>query len=85
MSPVKTVKENHKMPLSDATAGKNVRVISIDAGHSLKNRLAAMGVLTNSALHIMRNGGAGQLIVAIKNSKIVLGRGVSQKIFVTEM
>ena len=73
------------MPLCDVAAGKTVRVVSVEAGHSLKNRLAAMGVLTNSALHIMRNGGAGQLIVSIKNSKIVLGRGASQKIFVTEM
>ena len=85
MSHVKTTLENNKMPLSKVAAGKTVRVVSIDAGHGLKNRLAALGVLTNSALHIIRNGGAGQLVVYIKNSKIVLGRGASQKIFVTEI
>lgn len=73
------------MPLSDMTAGKTVRVVAVEAGHSLKNRLAAMGILTNSALRIIRNGGAGQLVVAIKNSKVVLGRGASQKIFVAEI
>lgn len=72
------------MPLCSFSAGKTVRVVSIDAGHSLKNRLAAMGVMTNSALQIMRNEGAGRLIVAIKNSKVVLGRGASNKIFVAE-
>jgi len=72
------------MPLCDVSPGKTVRVVSIDAGHSLKNRLAAMGVLTNSPMHILRNEGAGQIIVAIKNSKIVLGRGASGKIIVTE-
>lgn len=73
------------MTLSEVAAGKMVRVVSIDAGHSLKNRLAAMGVLTHSPLQVMRNEGAGQLIVAIKNSKVVLGRGASHKIFVTEL
>lgn len=71
------------MPLCDVAAGKTVRVVSVDSGHSLKNRLAAMGVLTHAPLHVMRNEGAGQIIVAIKNSKIVLGRGASHKIFVT--
>jgi len=75
----------HAQPLCDFSAGKNVRVVSIDAGHSLKNRLAAMGVLTNSALHILRNEGAGRLIVTIKNSKVVLGRGASCKIFAAEV
>ena len=78
-----TTKKNAQ-PLCDFSAGKTVRVVSIDAGHSLKNRLAAMGVLTHSALHILRNEGAGRLIVTIKNSKVVLGRGASCKIFVAE-
>ncbi len=78
----KTV-ENPTMPLCDMTAGKTVRVVSVDAGHGLKSRLAAMGVLPSAALHIMRNEGAGQIIVSIKNSKVVLGRGASHKIFVT--
>lgn len=73
------------MPLSTASAGKTVKVISIDAGHGLKSRLASMGVLTNTALHILRNEGAGRLIVAIKNSKVVLGRGASGKIMVREI
>lgn len=71
------------MPLCDVVAGKTVRVVSIDAGHGLKNRLAAMGVLPHAPMHIMRNEGAGQIIVSIKNSKVILGRGASHKIFVT--
>jgi ferrous iron transport protein A len=77
-------KETHTMPLSHVSAGKTVKVVAIEAGHSLKSRLASLGVMTNSILHIQRNAGAGQLIVAIKNSKVVLGRGASGKIIVTE-
>lgn len=73
------------MPLSAVPSGKTVKIVAIDAGHSLKNRLASMGVLTHSVLRILRNEGAGQLIVAIKNSKIILGRGASGKIMVAEI
>lgn len=72
------------MPLSSISAGKTVKVVAIDAGHSLKNRLAALGVLTNSVFRVLRNEGAGQMIVGIKNSKVVLGRGASGKIMVME-
>ena len=79
-----THQEKYTMPLNSVAAGKTVKVVAIDAGHSLKNRLAAMGVLTHSVFRVLRNEGAGQLIVAIKNSKVVLGRGASGKIMVTE-
>lgn len=70
------------MPLSDIPEGKTVCVAYIEAGHSLKNRLTALGILPNQSLQVVRNHGAGQMIVAIKNSKVVIGRGASQKIFV---
>ena len=79
-----TDKETQAMPLSIVPSGKTVKVVAIDAGYGLKNRLASMGVLTHSVLRILRNEGAGQLIVAIKNSKVVLGRGASGKIMVAE-
>lgn len=72
------------MPLSEIPEGKTVRVARIDAGHGLKNRLAALGILPNETLHIVRNQGAGQMIVMIKNSKVIIGRGASQKIMVEE-
>ncbi|NLW84755.1 MAG: ferrous iron transport protein A [Phycisphaerae bacterium] len=71
------------VPLLEMSPGKTARVVSIDAGHDLKNRLSSLGVLAGSTLHVIRNEGAGQLIVMIKNSKVVLGRGASSKIFVT--
>ncbi len=72
------------MPLTQIPAGKTVEVVSIDAGGGLKSRLAAMGVLSHSTLRILRNEGAGRLIVAIKNGKVAIGRGASSKIFVRE-
>jgi len=69
-------------PLSEVPAGQTVRLISVDAGQGLKSRLAAMGLLTNVSIHVMRNDFCGQLIVRVKNTKVVLGRGMSQKVLV---
>ena len=69
--------------LDKVPAGSTVRIEHIDSGASLNNRLAAMGLLKDAVITVIRNDGAGQLIVAVKSSKIILGRGMSHKVFVT--
>ena len=71
--------------LDKIKAGNTVRIVRIDSGHTLKNRLAAMGLLKETEITVIRNDGAGQIIVAVKSSKIILGRGMSHKIFVTQI
>ena len=69
--------------LDEMKAGCTVRIVRVDSGHSLNNRLASMGLLKKTEMTVVRNDGAGQIIVAVKSSKIILGRGMSHKIFVT--
>ena len=69
-------------PLDTIPAGTRVRIVTIDAGCGLKNRLAAMGLLTNEWIRVIRNDRTGQIIVQVKESKVILGRGMSHKIFV---
>jgi len=73
-----------KKPLDTIPPGATVRIVMVDAGSGLKNRLAAMGLLTNGLIRVVRNDRAGQIIVQVKESKVILGRGMSHKIFVTE-
>ncbi len=70
-------------PLDLIRPGSTVRIVRIDSGHTLNNRLAAMGILKDTPITVVRNDGAGQIIVSVKSSKIILGRGMSHKIFVT--
>jgi len=69
-------------PLDKIGAGTAVRIVTIEAGHGLKNRLAAMGLLADVQIRVVRNDGAGQIIISVKNSKVILGRGMSHKVFV---
>lgn len=71
--------------LDQVPAGTTVRIVSVNSGFGLKNRLAAMGLLKDTPITVVRNNGAGQIIVAVKSSKVILGRGMSHKIFVTRV
>ena len=68
--------------LDSVRSGCCVRVEGIDAGHGLANRLAAMGIFRNEMMKVIRNDGAGQIIVEVKHSKVILGRGMGHKILV---
>lgn len=70
------------MPLDQIDTGKTVKIDRIEAGADLKNRLAAMGLFSDQSIRVMRNDRRGQVIVAVKDSRVVLGRGMSHKIFV---
>jgi Fe2+ transport system protein FeoA len=82
MRPAKSQKTAAPMALDQVPAGGRVRMVRIEAGHGLKNRLTAMGFLADEPIEVIRNDHRGQVIIAVKNSKIVLGRGMSHKIFV---
>ncbi len=72
-------------PLDKISAGTAIRIVTIDAGRGLKNRLASMGLLADVQIRVVRNDGSGQIIINVKNSKIILGRGISHKVFVVEI
>lgn len=76
------VQERQMRPLSTAKAGESVRVVRIDAGRGLNNRLASMGLVASAELRVVSNGHPGPFVLIVKEAKVVLGRGVAQKILI---
>ena len=74
--------EKSVIALSKVKAGKRAKLVGVDAGQGLKHRLAAMGLLPDTHIKVVRNEGRGQLIVNVKGTKVVLGRGMSDKVMV---
>ncbi len=72
------------IPLSMAKQGSTVQVSSIAAGREFNRRLAEMGIFPSVKLAVIKNAGAGQFVVRIKDTRLVLGRGMAHKIMVTE-
>ena len=70
------------MPLVDVSPGSDVRLAMIDAGRELKQRLANMGLIPGCILHVLTNDRFGPFIVVLRGSRVILGRGMAQKIVV---
>jgi len=73
---------NGAAALESVPAGQTVRLVSVQAGHGLRQRLAALGLLANVRLKVLRNEGCGQIIVEVKGTRVALGRGMARRIFV---
>ena len=67
--------------LSQMREGSNVTIGKIDSGMSLRRRLAELGIYPGETVKILRNSSRGPVLLLVKNSTIMLGRGMAQKIY----
>ena len=70
-------------PLSTIRSGEKVRLAGIEAGRSLNSRLIAMGLVPNVEITVVSNNHPGPFVIMVKSSKVMLGRGMAQKIMVS--
>ena len=71
------------MPLSMVESGRVVRLVAIDSGRRLQARLAALGLVPGTELQVISNSTTGPFVVAVRDSRVVLGRGMAYKILVS--
>jgi ferrous iron transport protein A len=69
-------------PLSAVEAGQTVRLVGIEAGHGLRSRLTAMGLVPNVEITVVNNRHAGPFIMSVKGTRMMIGRGMAHKIMV---
>ena len=70
------------MPLSMASEGERVKIKCIDAGQGLRKRLHDLGLIENTNIEVITNQFSGPMILKVLDSRVVLGRGQGNKIFV---
>jgi len=70
------------MSLSTVAPGQRVCLAGIDAGESLKSRLAAMGMVGNAEIVVVSNSSPGPVVVNIRGTRIALGRKMAEKVMV---
>lgn len=69
-------------PLSKVRAGETVKLVSIEAGRGLNSRLASMGLVPNVKITVVNNSQPGPFVINVKGSKVILGRGMANKIMI---
>jgi Fe2+ transport system protein FeoA len=65
-----------------ASPGQEVRLLGVRGGWGIRRRLADMGLTPGETLRIVQGGSSGPLLVAVRDSRLALGRGMAHKIMV---
>lgn len=72
------------MPLSMVAEGSQVILLNVNERKKLKKRLQDLGLYDGVKFDVVSNDMKGPFIINLMGSKLVLGRGVAQKIMVME-
>lgn len=70
------------MSLAMATENDNLRIVEVWHGGKFKKKLSEMGIYKDSQIKVIKNDISGPLIVDVKGSRLIIGRGQAQKIMV---
>jgi Fe2+ transport system protein FeoA len=70
------------MPLAMVSPGEQVRLLAINGGQRLRKRLADLGLNLGTTVRVLQRDARGPLILAVKDSRLALGRGMAHKIMV---
>ena len=70
-------------PLSTLSAGQSARIIALASGAEFRNRMTSMGLHPGAEVRVLRSsGGRGPMMVSTGESRLMLGRGMTEKILV---
>lgn len=75
---------NMTMPLNAIGIGKSVEISNLQGGEIMCKKLMEMGMNTGAVIEIVKND-LGALIVKVGETRLVLGRGMAQKVLVREV
>ncbi|MGC8735461.1 MAG: FeoA domain-containing protein [Dissulfurimicrobium sp.] len=70
------------MPLSMAASGEKLKVERLIGGYDIRHRLTAMGISPGEEIEVVSN--CGPIIINLKGSRLAVGRGLAQKIMVSQ-
>ncbi|GEM_PF-1400619 len=68
--------------LAECPPGATVVLQDIEAGHRLRARIAALGLVPGVRLHVLRQHGRGPVLIALHGSRLALGRGIAERMTV---
>jgi ferrous iron transport protein A len=70
------------MLLTSLPAGQRARLVRIEGGHQAVHRLSEMGLTPGVELEVLRRNGGGPLLLAVRDTRLALGRGMADRVLV---
>ncbi|MBC8456899.1 MAG: ferrous iron transport protein A [Deltaproteobacteria bacterium] len=73
------------MPLSMLSIGEKAQLVDVRGGHGIRMRLASMGLNPGVMVEMVQNAMHGPVILGVLDTRLAIGRGMSQKILVRKI
>jgi len=70
------------LTLSSIREGESAIVHHVDPGMNLNSRLAELGLYPGERVKMVKNRSKGPVLISVKESTFMLGRGMALKIYV---
>jgi Fe2+ transport system protein FeoA len=70
--------------LSDVKNNERVVLIDVKGGYGAYQRLLDMGLVPGVTLEVSHNHGFGPITISLKGTKMMLGRGLAEKLIIKE-
>lgn len=68
--------------LNTLRSGATAQVCGVRAGCKARTRLASLGLIPGSMLHVVANPGFGPLLLSVGDSRLMVERGIAEKVLV---
>jgi ferrous iron transport protein A len=68
--------------LSQLPRGAHATILAFSSGRVITNRLISLGFTPGVVVGMVQNFGRGPLIVTVRGTRVALGRGEAEKIFI---
>ncbi len=82
----KLVKGNMTTTLDQLYESKGAKVIDVQGGQGIRQRLSQMGIHPGDTITILRCGALrGPILIEVHGSQVALGRGIASRIIMEEL
>ena len=72
-------------PLMMLRPGDRAKVVEVQGGRGVRQRLSSMGVYPGEYVSLVRGGRGGPVIVEVRGSRVVIGRGMAHRVMVEKV
>lgn len=77
------IKSIMKTNLNNIKAGCYAEILGITGGEGLRDKVLSLGLLPGNTIQVISNRKKGPVIIKINGTRLILGRGMSEKIHVS--
>ena len=70
------------IPLNFIASNEDVCLKEIKGGRHFKQRMADLGLISGTQVHVVNAGSIGPIIIEVKGSRLAIGHGMARRIFV---